>query len=322
MKRIAFIIPYYGKFPNNFEIWCKSVEYNETIDFFIVTDIKENRIQKKNIVYIDWTFEKLKSELQKFVEFEITLETPYKLCEYKPLYGLVFSEYLLDYDFWGHCDVDLVFGDIRKYLTDQILDRYDKIYKLGHCTLYRNEEKTNFEWKKKHNKMAYRYDEAFKTNYVCHFDETGGISDFFDESRAYNVVCCADILPKYKQFRCYELQSDFVKQIFVWKEGKIYGLTYENGKITKTEYIYVHFQKRHMEICIYDIDNVTVFYMVPNRYIEDVNVELELKNQNRTYLYKEYMNTRLKEICSKIKSGAIKQRIYRIKKKRKIYEDK
>ena len=77
-----------------------------------------------------------------------------------------------------------------------------------------------------------------------------------------------------------------------------------------------------MEICIYDIENVTVFYMVPNRYIEDVNVELELKNQNRTYLYKEYMNTRLKEICSKIKSGSIKQRIYRIKKKRKIYEDK
>ena len=45
------------------------------------------------------------------------VNSPYKLCDYKPVYGLIFDEDLQDYDFWGHCDVDLIFGDIRKFIN-------------------------------------------------------------------------------------------------------------------------------------------------------------------------------------------------------------
>lgn len=39
----------------------------------------------------------------------------------------MFQEYIKDYDFWGHCDADLIFGDIRKFVTDDILNKYDRL---------------------------------------------------------------------------------------------------------------------------------------------------------------------------------------------------
>ena len=44
MKKIVFICPYFGAFPNYFNLTLKSIEYNKTIDWLIITDIKKNMI--------------------------------------------------------------------------------------------------------------------------------------------------------------------------------------------------------------------------------------------------------------------------------------
>ena len=61
-------------------------------------------------------------------DFAITLHTPYKLCDYKPAYGEIFAPELSGYDFWGYGDMDLVFGDLRAYFTEDKLRKYDKFY--------------------------------------------------------------------------------------------------------------------------------------------------------------------------------------------------
>lgn len=38
MGKIAFIIPWFGKFRNYFEFFVKSVEMNPRVDFFLITD--------------------------------------------------------------------------------------------------------------------------------------------------------------------------------------------------------------------------------------------------------------------------------------------
>ena len=40
MEKIAILVVYYGEFPPYFDLWIRSCEYNQTIDFFIVTDNK------------------------------------------------------------------------------------------------------------------------------------------------------------------------------------------------------------------------------------------------------------------------------------------
>ena len=37
------------------------------------------------------TFESLRNRIQKLYDFKISLEKPYKLCDYKPAYGEIFK---------------------------------------------------------------------------------------------------------------------------------------------------------------------------------------------------------------------------------------
>ena len=64
MKKIALIIPYYGKLNNYFEFWLKSAEFYPTIDFFFITDININLDTNKNIYIVNKTFKELKAMVQ------------------------------------------------------------------------------------------------------------------------------------------------------------------------------------------------------------------------------------------------------------------
>jgi hypothetical protein len=75
--------------------------------------------------------------------FQVNLQFGYKLCDFKPAYGFLFSELLDGYDFWGQSDIDIIYGDIRGFITNEMLEQYDFIsirhdYTTGCFALYRN----------------------------------------------------------------------------------------------------------------------------------------------------------------------------------------
>ena len=77
--------------------------------------------------------------------FEIVVESGYKLCDFKPALGYIFSDYIKKYDFWGYCDIDIIFGNIRAFMTDDLLNEYDVIsarhdYLTGCFALYKNNQ--------------------------------------------------------------------------------------------------------------------------------------------------------------------------------------
>ena len=53
---------------------------------------------------------------------DINIQKPYKLCDFKPAYGKIFEDYLEAYDFWVHCDLDIRWGDIRKFIPEKVLE--------------------------------------------------------------------------------------------------------------------------------------------------------------------------------------------------------
>lgn len=97
MKSIIIIIPYFGKLPTLFPFWLQSALNNPTIDFLFITDANIQPMQ--NIKVINKTFSLLKEEIQSKFNFEIKLETPYKLCDFKPAYGYIFNEQIKDMTF-------------------------------------------------------------------------------------------------------------------------------------------------------------------------------------------------------------------------------
>ena len=234
--KIALIAFYYGKLPNYFNLWLLSAKYNKDIDFLFFTDNEEHIDYPENVHKIYLTFAEMKERFQKCVDFPITLNKPYKVCDYRPAFGLAFQDYLESYDFWGECELDLILGDIRKFVTDDILNSYDKCFTRGYFTLYRNSKKMRELFLTKHNQPFYRYDEVFNTDYICHFDENGinKICDLLNVGLLKDV-CFADINYERSNFEMVFIQDEYKDQIWRWDNGKLYREYVVNDKVKTKE---------------------------------------------------------------------------------------
>ena len=172
MTKIAVILCYFGKLPENFSLFAESCRRNATVDFLLFTDDTPTHLPE-NMHLHPTTFAALQRRVAGCFDFAITLHTPYKLCDYKPAYGEIFAPELEGYDFWGYGDMDLVFGDLRAYFTEDKLRKYDKFYAFGHLSLYRNTPENNAVYRKK---VGMDYHKAFTTREITVFDEVEGIA--------------------------------------------------------------------------------------------------------------------------------------------------
>ena len=251
MQRIAFVVPWIGKLPNYFPLWLSTCKENSTIDFLVFTDDKTEYQYPENVKVYYLEFSEIKKRFQSKYNFPIALDGPYKFCDFKPAYGELFAEELCGYDFWGHCDVDLLWGDIRSFITESILDKYDRIYSRGHCILYRNAPEVNAWYRNLPNMGCQDYRTVFQTPKSCCFDEWaghcgGGLSYIIQENGidCYDEPDMADIdLSKgYFKVHRWENQTDGIR--FRYKNGKLFT----QDKKTEREIIYCHFQKRKIRI--------------------------------------------------------------------------
>ena len=148
MKKIVLIILYYGEFPWYFCWFLHTCRYNRDIDFLIVSGSSFEGSLPPNVTILPIPIEEIKALIAEKLGLEADLRNPYKLCDWKPAYGLLLSGYIGSYDFWGYCDIDIIFGNIRNFLTDELLEAYDIITVLadflaGYFTIYRNSPRFN-----------------------------------------------------------------------------------------------------------------------------------------------------------------------------------
>lgn len=156
MKKICIITPYFGKWPNWFPFYLKSCKFNPTINWILFTDCGKPKNCPKNVKIVDFTLNDFNKLASKKLKLNINIKYPYKICDLRPSFGIIFSDYIKKYDFWGNSDIDIIYGDIRKFVTKDILSKYDIItskeeYLIGHFTLYKNSKKTNELFKKNQN---------------------------------------------------------------------------------------------------------------------------------------------------------------------------
>lgn len=312
--KIVFICPYFGKLPNYFPIWLKACEYNKDINWIVFTDDETHYNYPKNVKVNYLTFSEFSDYIKKRLKIEIRLDKPYKLCDFKPLYGDIFQEYIKEYDFWGHCDIDCIFGNIRKFITDEVLNKYDKILFLGHMTLYRNKKEVNERYKIKigdldykqilNQPMNYAFDESFKSI---------SINMIYDQNKFpfYKKEIYFDICPLYYDFRkCYyKNQTPYVEMnknvIFEWKDGTLIAKSMNNKKMEEKEYAYVHFQKRKVKNQIEKIQECRDFVFIPNKIFSmdntmvDKNIQKYLKRKK--IFYSVYFKQRFKNFTYKLK---------------------
>ena len=281
---------------------------NFEFNWLLITDNKSKNEYPKNVKVMYKDFSSLKKYIQSKFDFNICLDTPYKLCDYKPAYGYIFEEYLYDYDFWGYCDLDLIFGDLSSFVHPEILDNYDKIGHLGHFCLYKNIYEINTLFMKNYNGIL-RYKEVFTTNNICIFDEWEyvSINDIFKKynKKIYFDIKCADIYPYSSYFQIVE-NIPFARKVLVsktnslsiYKSGKIYMINFDFFNQEINEYSYIHLQKRNMKIktnnddyIIYpdsfiNIDNNIIYIYLTRCILKKIINKKKVVSRYKTIRYK------------------------------------
>lgn len=307
MKKIIFICPYFSKYPNYFNLTLNSIKYNDTIDWLIITDIKEKYDYPKNVKVINMTFNELREKVQSVFDFKICLDIPYKMCDYKCAYGYIFQDYIREYDFWGHCDFDAIYGNLRKYLSEEILNKYEKIFHLGHLSLYRNTVEMNTMFMNKIGDKTLDYKKIYTDKNIYAFDELGIVNILYNNKvKMYIDFPFADIYTWDRALKTIKSKIDLStgkmyfelnknqKKIFYFDHGKLYGVYLNENNlynIEQSEYMYIHLQKRFMDNYVNNIDK---FLIIPNKFIDykEFDRTFIIKNTKDNILYKRYLKTR------------------------------
>lgn len=236
----------------------------------------------------------------------IAVPQPYKLCDFRPAYGYIFAEYLTQYDFWGHCDNDVIFGNIRKFITDDILDNYERILIRGHFTLYKNTPGVNNFYLKTISGIP-GYREVFSTPKNYCFDEYAGSGKMWEEAngnKLYQAILFDDIdVNRHHFIAVHKKGIDKGKKCFIYsfENGSLFRIFIKDGQVNREETMYVHFQKRNLKI---ETSVADYFTIVPNKYIGYVanpTVRFLLKNASRRYIYPQYFRRKYTALKKRIR---------------------
>ncbi len=313
MRKVIIILPYFGGFPSYFGLWIESVRNNPSIDFLIFSDNDDyfDHNIPENIIFKHIEFGDFTSLIQKKFPFESALPNAYKLCDYKPAYGYIFSEEIKKYDFWGFCDCDLIFGNIRKFITDDILLNYDKIFVRGHLTLVRNNQRMNEFFMSKIDGCPY-YKDVYTDNINRIFDEASGFTTMakLGGVRTYDAICFDDICISMKQFISYQkwvsgTERRWLGSLYKYDLNGLFKIKLKDWHFHEEEVLYVHFQKRDMNMNL-SLEQFKVgFFIVPNKFIEIPKRLSKLKflyYARFRFIYLKYLKFRYTNMLKKIKS--------------------
>jgi hypothetical protein len=269
---ICLIRWWFGEFPAYMDCLMRSCEGNPDIDWLILTDNRTPRKFPPNVRLKHISADELRALFSSKLGFAVNLPRTDLLPIFKPAFGFFFEELIQGYDFWGCCDFDMIFGDLRKFLPEPILAAYDKILCRGHLTLYRNTEKVNRYFMLKCPGVQ-DYREVFQAGRPYQFDEWRGIYLIF---RYHNLLqfhdeFIVDVVPptrwKITRFEGTAIEN-YPEQVFYWHQGKIFHAHYNRGDrgIVDEEYAYIHFQKRVLPAPEFAADEVNGFFITPDGF--------------------------------------------------------
>lgn len=248
-QSVCIIAVYFGRLPDYFEFWLYSCAQNPEFNWIFLTN-KENiadRVWPNNVTAIPSSLADFSSRVQNTIDIQTTIKRAYKICDFRPTFGVVFKELLAGYDFWGFCDIDLIWGKLSHFITNNVLDDHDKILARGHLCIVRNVESVNCVYQKQ---VAPSYREILQSEKSFIFDEWHGFHRLCSESdlRCWNEEIVADIDPKFTSFHLTR-HVNFPAQVFQYAKGEIHQVfkAFESASLEKREYAYVHFQKRNVK---------------------------------------------------------------------------
>lgn len=244
--KIIIIAAYFGPLPGHFPLWLASCRRNPDFDWLLLTEAKPCDVElPPNVHWREMTLERAGAIMSQTLGVTTRIETAYKMCDFRPAFWALLEGEERACDFWGHCDLDLIFGQLGDFITPFALTHFDKIFTLGHLTLYRNRAFGNLRFQEPHPKLEWR--EIFNDPRPRGFDEHFGVGLIWRQwpTRIYaDESVVADIDPALPRFERIAPYRNDRAQLFVYDHGRVFRLSWRGEVEQREEFAYIHFQKR------------------------------------------------------------------------------
>jgi hypothetical protein len=260
---IRLVVPYFGPRPPYFPLVVRSMATNPDVSWLMLT---EQPVQDAppNLTVQLCEFGDLASRIRSVFDFEISLDSPYKLCDFRPAFGEIFAEELAGYDFWGHSDVDVIFGRIGDHLPATAFEA-DKILFNGNFSLYRNTAEAAGWYRHEVGKVSYR--DAFTNPAAMHFDEWAGIYYILEDLGV--PVWQQDVIfdISFHRYRTRsERQQGRGPRRYAWEDGEVCEYRLQRRRVVRRTALLVHLQKRELRAPSPEVLAAERYWILPNGF--------------------------------------------------------
>ena len=260
---MRLVVPHFGQRPAYFPLVVRSMAANPDVSWILLTE-QPVADPPPNVTVQLCTFEDLARRIQSSFDFQISLERPYKLCDFRPAFGEIFADELAGYDFWGHSDLDVIFGRIRDHLPAAAFEA-DKILFNGNFSLYRNDAETAGWYRHAVGKVDYR--DAMTNPAAMHFDEWAGIRYIVEDigAPAWHEDVIFDI-----SFRRYRTRAEAPPgrdpRRYAWEDGEVCEYRLERGHVMRRTALLIHLQKRVLRAPAPEVLEAERYWILPDRF--------------------------------------------------------
>lgn len=259
--RVAFLVPYLGVWPRWCRLFFESCRTNPEVAIIVLCESPPPFPLPANVHVVSMRRSEIIGRLEKVTGLNLGNLHGHKLSDLKPFYGLAFADMLEKYQFWGFCDIDMMFGNLEKLFTDEFFDSIDVFSShnemiVGHFTVLRNTPAVN--------RLCFRI-ESWKQ--LC----LSPMAEHMDEQR-FAEALRKDSSIRWKRSASLqeELQGSFGRfgitftffgevaylesadtPVVQWENGSVY---YHDAAGKSTEVLYVHFMglKHWWHWCLFD----------------------------------------------------------------------
>lgn len=144
---IRFIMPYFGNWPVWMPLFLESCRRQKGYEWILVGEQTVPYDLPENVNFVEMTLQEVEQRIQACGLSMPKDFIPYKFCDYKPAYGLIFADLIDGANFWGHGDLDLAYGRLSELINESSLTGIDVFSaddrSCGHFQIYRNEDRVN-----------------------------------------------------------------------------------------------------------------------------------------------------------------------------------
>jgi hypothetical protein len=262
---LNIILTYAGPFPNYFPLFLHTAAFNSTIHWTVLTDQQRPKDLAANISWHAFAFEDLAGRVRNAFGITPRIRHPYKLCDFRPALAVLFPELVAGYDFWGHCDCDVLWGRLREFTPLDRATAPPKIQMRGAYSVYRNDHVGNNLFALEHPIISYK--DAFANERYCGFDEWHGLWKLIRRHKIpYHIDnAMAEILIGPSDLRL-EAKPNAKHQLFEWNRGRLTRSYWDNDGEDSDEFSYMHLQKRRFHAPSFT--SVECFAVASDRFYE------------------------------------------------------